>query len=367
MKRDYYEILGISKSATANDIKKAYRKMAVKYHPDRNPNNKEAEAKFKDAAAAYEVLSDANKKAKYDQFGHNAFDGSSGFGGGGMDMDDIFSQFGDIFGNAFGGGSRRSRGARVRGSDLRIRIKLTLEEIAKGVQKKVKVHRKKQAKDAIFSSCGNCKGTGQITRVTNTILGAMQTATTCSSCGGAGQILTNRPKGSDAHGMILKEDEVVIDIPKGVSEGVQLKVSGKGNEAPGKNAISGDLLVFIEEIPHQKLKREDMNLHYDLYISFSEAVLGATKEILSIDGKLRIKIQAGTQSGKILRLKNKGLPSIEHYGIGDMLVHISVWTPQNLDKKQKDFFQKMMKNDNFTPNPSKNEKSFFEKIKEMFS
>ena len=369
MKRDYYEILGISKSANANEIKKAYRKMAIKYHPDKNPNDKQAEVRFKEAAEAYNVLSNPEKRAKYDQFGHNAFDGTGGFSGGGMNMDDIFSQFGDIFGAGFGGfGSSSRRATRIRGTDLRIRVKLTLEEIANGVYKKVKVRRKKQFKGAIYTSCATCHGTGQVTRVTNTFLGTMQTSTTCSACGGAGQTLSNRPhRGVDSQGMVLQEEEISIDIPKGVSQGVQLKVAGKGNEAPGKNSISGDLLVLVEEVAHHTLKREDSNLHYDLYISFSEAVLGASKEVPSVSGKLKIKVEPGTQSGKILRLRGKGLPSIEHYGMGDLLVHINVWTPQNLDKKQKDFFNKMMKNDNFIPNPSKTEKSFFEKVKDMFS
>ncbi len=372
MKQDYYEILGISKNATQVEIKRAYRKMAIKYHPDKNPGDKAAEEKFKKAAEAYEILSDENKKARYDQFGHAAFEGGAGgFGGGGMNMDDIFSQFGDIFGSAFGGGFGGfggSRGrARVKGSNLRIRVKLTLDEIAKGVEKKVKVRRKVKAKGATYTSCSTCNGTGQVMRVTNTILGRMQTSSTCPTCHGAGEIVGNRPKGTDASGLEYKEEIVSIKIPAGVTEGVQLKVNGKGNAAPGNNSLDGDLLVVIEEVPHKTLKREGTNLHFDLYINFSEAVLGASKNIDTVTGKVKIKIEPGTQSGKILRLRGKGLPSIDHYGHGDLLIHINVWTPQSLTKEQKQFFEKMIDDENFVPNPSKSDKSFFEKVKDMFS
>ena len=374
-KQDFYEILGISKSASQAEIKKAYRKMAIKYHPDKNPGDKTAEENFKKAAEAYEVLSDENKKARYDQYGHAAFDGpqgGGGFGGGGMNMEDIFSQFGDIFGGGFGGwfggfGGGGQRQARVKGTNMRIRVKLTLEEIAKGIEKKVKVRRKVQAEGVKYKTCSTCNGSGQQMRVTNTILGRMQTATTCSTCSGAGEIISSKPNGADAQGLIVKEETVSINIPAGVTEGVQLKVGGKGNDAPGKNSISGDLLVLIEEVPHEKLKREGTNIHYDLYINFSEAVLGTSKEVETVTGKVKIKIDAGTQSGKILRLKGKGLPSIERYGTGDFLIHINVWTPQELDKEQKTFFENMLENDNFSPNPNKSDKSFFEKVKDMFS
>jgi len=372
-KQDYYEILGISKSASQAEIKKAYRKMAIKYHPDKNPDDKDAEEKFKLAAEAYEILSDENKKARYDQYGHAAFEGGhGGFGGGGMNMDDIFSQFGDIFGGAFGGGfggfgGGGHRQARVKGSNLRIRVKLTLEEIAKGVEKKVKVRRKVQAEGVTYKTCSTCNGTGQQMRVTNTILGRMQTATTCGTCHGAGEMLDKKPSGADAQGMIVKEETVSINIPEGVTEGVQLKVGGKGNEAPGKNSIPGDLLVLIEEVPHDTLKREGSNIHYDLYINFSEAVLGTSKEVDTVTGKVKIKVDAGTQSGKILRLKGKGLPSIERYGHGDFLIHINVWTPQELTKDQRKFFEEVQEDENFIPNPQKSDKSFFEKVKDMFS
>jgi molecular chaperone DnaJ len=376
-KRDYYEVLGLSKSASTAEIKKGYRKMAVKYHPDKNPDDTAAEEKFKEAAEAYEILSDENKKAKYDQYGHAAFEGGQGgggfggFGGGGMDMDDIFSQFGDIFGGGFGGGGggrRQSRGPiRTKGSNLRIRVKLTLEEIANGVDKKVKVRRKIQAKGVKYATCTTCNGQGQVMRVTNTMLGRMQTAATCPTCNGAGQSIQSKPNEADAQGLIVSEETVTINIPEGVTEGVQLKVSGKGNDAAGNHSVPGDLLVVIEEIPHDKLKREGVNLHYDLYISFSEAVLGVSKEIETVTGKVKIKIEGGSQSGKILRLKGKGLPSIERYGTGDLMVHINVWTPTTLDKKQRKFFESMIDDENFIPNPSTTDKSFFEKVKDMFS
>jgi molecular chaperone DnaJ len=375
MKQDYYEILGISKGASAAEIKKAYRKKAIQYHPDKNPDDKKAEEMFKKAAEAYEVLSDDDKRARYDQYGHAAFEnggfGGGGFGGG-MNMDDIFSQFGDIFGGAFGGGGGFSgfggggRQRRVKGSSLKIRLKLTLEEIANGVEKKVKVRRKVQAPGVTYKTCETCNGSGQMTRITNTILGRMQTSTTCSTCGGAGQVMDKRPAGADGQGMLTKEETVSIKIPAGVVEGMQLKVSGKGNEAPG-NGISGDLLVVIEEKEHEALKREGDNLHYDLYISFSEAALGTSKEIDTVTGKVRIKIESGVQSGKILRLRGKGIPSVNGYGKGDLLVHINVWTPKTLTKEQKTFFEKMAEEENFVPNPEKSDKSFFEKVKDMFS
>ncbi|MCP4975766.1 MAG: molecular chaperone DnaJ [Maribacter sp.] len=372
MKEDYYEILGISKNATASEIKKAYRKKALEHHPDKNPGDSKAEELFKKSAEAYEVLSNPDKKAKYDQFGHAAFEGG-GFGGGGMNMDDIFSQFGDIFGGAFGGGGFSGFGGfggggqrRVKGSNLRIRVKLTLEEVANGVEKKVKVRRKIQATGVTYKTCGTCGGRGQVTKVTNTILGRMQTAAACSSCGGSGQIIDKRPSDADAHGLKVNEETVSIKIPAGVEDGMQLKVPGKGNDAPG-NGIPGDLLVAIETQDHNTLKREGDNLHYDLYISFSEAVLGTSKEIDAVGGKVRIKLESGIQSGKILRLRGKGISSINGYGSGDLLVHVNVWTPKELNKEQKEFFERMNGNDNFEPRPEKSDKSFFEKVKDMFS
>lgn len=372
MKEDFYDILGVSKSASAAEIKKAYRKKAIQYHPDKNPGDAEAEAMFKKAAEAYEVLSDADKRARYDQFGHQAFEGGGFGGGGGMNMDDIFSQFGDIFGafgggfGGFGGGGGRGRGRTIKGSNLRIRIQLTLEEIANGVEKKIKVKRKKLAKGTTFKTCTTCNGTGQVVRYQNTILGTMQTATPCSTCGGLGQVIDSKPTNADADGMIATEETVSIKIPAGVVDGMQLKVSGKGNDAPG-NGIAGDLLVAIQEKEHPTLKREGDNLHYDLYISFSEAVLGTSKEIETVTGAVRIKIEQGTQSGKILRLRSKGIPSINGYGTGDLLVHVNVWTPQTLSKEQKEFFEKMNGDEHFVPKPEKSDKSFFEKVKDMFT
>lgn len=372
MKKDFYEILGISKSASEAEIKKAYRKKAIEYHPDKNPGDAVAEENFKKAAEAYEVLSDPQKRAKYDQYGHQAFDGAGGFGGGSMNMDDIFSQFGDIFGSAFGGGGFGGFGGgggqrRVKGSNLRIKVKLTLEEIANGVEKKVKVKRKIQAQGVTYKTCSTCNGQGQVMRVTNTILGRMQSASTCPTCGGSGQIMDKKPANADSQGMILEDETVSIKIPAGVVDGMQLKVSNKGNDAPGNNSIPGDLIVAIEELEHEFLKREGENLHYDLYISLSEAVLGVSKDIEAINGKVRIKLEEGIQSGKILRLKGKGIPSINSYGSGDLLVHVNVWTPKNLSKEQKQFFEKNLGDSNFTPNPEKNDKSFFEKVKDMFS
>ena len=373
MKQDYYEVLGISKGASAAEVKKAYRKKAIEFHPDKNPGDAAAEESFKKAAEAYEVLSDPDKKARYDQFGHAAFEGGAGFGGGGMNMDDIFSQFGDIFGGGFGGGgfggfSGFGGGGqrRVKGSNLRIRVKLTLEEIANGVEKKVKVRRKVQAEGVTYKTCTTCNGRGQVTKIQNTILGRMQTAATCSACGGAGQMLDGKPADADAQGLKVVEETVSINIPAGVEEGMQLKVPNKGNEAPG-NGVPGDLLVAIETHEHDTLKREGDNLHYDLYISISEAVLGTSKEIDAVSGKVRIKLESGIQSGKILRLRGKGISSLNGYGSGDLLVHVNVWTPKELNKEQKEFFERMQGTDNFEPRPLKSDKSFFEKVKDMFS
>jgi len=374
MKEDFYEILGVSKEASTSEIKKAYRKKAIEFHPDKNPGDEKAEENFKKAAEAYEVLSDADKKAKYDRFGHQAFEGGGfggggfgGFGGGGMNMDDIFSQFGDIFGGHFGGGGGFGGGSpRVKGSNLRIRVKLSLEEIANGVEKKIKVKRRKVAQGTTYKTCSTCNGQGQVTRIQNTILGRMQTSAPCNVCGGSGQTVDKKPTNADAHGLLVTEEIVSIKIPAGVVEGMQLKVSGKGNEAPG-NGISGDLLVAIEEKPHPTLQREGDNLHFDLYVNFSEAALGTSKEIDTVNGKVKIKIESGVQSGKILRLRNKGIPGLNSYGTGDLLVHVNVWTPKTLTKEQREFFEKMSDDDNFQPKPEKDDKSFFEKVKDMFS
>ena len=362
-KRDYYDVLGVSKNADAKEIKKSYRKMAVKYHPDKNPDNPAAEEKFKEAAEAYDVLSNAEKKQRYDQYGHAGMGGAAGggFGGGGMNMDDIFSQFGDIFG---GGG--RSRGRRVvKGSNLRIRLSLNLKEVAEGVEKKIKVSRLVNAEGVTFSSCGTCHGSGQVTRISNTILGQMQTQSPCPHCNGNGKSIDKRPSGTDANGMLKETETVKITIPAGVEDGMQLKVSGKGNAAP-LEGINGDLIVLIAIEDHDTLIRDGQNLHFDHYISFADAALGTSSEIPTVSGKVKIKLEEGIQSGKILRLKGKGLPSVNAYGKGDLLIHINVWTPQALSKEEKTFFESCKKSDAFTPNPTRSDKSFFDRVREMF-
>jgi molecular chaperone DnaJ len=379
-KRDYYEVLGVSKNASESEIKKAYRKMAIKYHPDKNPDDKEAETKFKEAAEAYEVLSNAQKRQRYDQFGHAGVGGAAGGRGGyggGMNMDDIFEQFGDIFGGAFGGssggfggfgGGGRGRGGRrvFKGSNLRLRVKLNLEEVANGVNKKLRIKRQVEADGVSYTTCASCRGAGQVNRVTNTILGQMQTATTCPACKGLGKTITNKPSGTDENGMTRQEEVVEVKIPAGVVDGMQLKVSGKGNAGP-MDGVNGDLIVAIEVENHPQLEREGQNLHYDLYISLPDAVLGTKIDVPTVKGKARIKLDAGTQSGKILRLRGKGLPSVESYGTGDLLVHVNVWTPKNVSDKYKKVFEEMQDNSEFDPNPSRGDKSFFDKVKEMFS
>ena len=366
-KRDYYDVLGVSKSADNKEIKKAYRKIAIKFHPDKNPGNKEAEEKFKEAAEAYEVLSNNEKRQRYDQFGHAGMRSSAGGFGGGMNMEDIFSQFGDIFGGGFGGfGGGRGGRRVVKGTNLRIRLSLTLKEILEGVDKKIKVNRLVQAKGVTYDTCRTCNGQGQVTRISNTILGQMQTSTTCGVCNGAGKSIKDRPSGSDSNGMVKEQETVKITIPPGVEDDMQLKVSGKGNAAPFEG-INGDLLVLISVEEHESLIRDGKNLHYDHYISFADAALGTTSQIPTVNGKVKIKIEKGIQSGKILRLKSQGLPSVNSYGTGDLLVHINLWTPQIISSDEKKFFEKAQKSKNFQPQPSKSDKSFFDRVKEMFS
>jgi len=354
-KRDYYEILGVSKGASVEEIKKAYRKVAMQYHPDRNPGDKTAEEKFKEAAEAYEVLSDQDKRAQYDRYGHAGVSGNGrgGYHPGGMNMDDIFSQFGDIFGEDIfgsffgGGGGQRTRGgprARgVRGSNLRIKLKLTYEEIAKGVTKNIKVKKYvpcnvchgSGAKDkSSIQTCPTCGGSGQVRRVTNTFLGQMQTVTTCPTCNGEGTSITAKCNNCKGEGRIYGEETVTIDIPAGVQEGMQLNISGKGN-AGERGGSAGDLIILIEEEQHKELQREGLNVVYDLHISFTDAVFGTQLEVPTIDGRAKIKIPAGTQSGKIFRLKGKGFPAVNSYEKGDQLVHINVWTPQHLSSEEK--------------------------------
>lgn len=367
-KRDYYEILGVPKSATQEEIKKAYRKVAIQFHPDKNPGNKEAEEKFKEAAEAYEVLSDADKRAQYDRFGHSR-PGQGGFSRHTMNMEDIFSQFGDIFGghgspfdSFFGGGGRT---AQRRGSNLRIKLKLNLDEIANGVEKKIKVHRLVRAEGVTFKTCSTCQGNGQVRKVVNTMLGQMVSASVCPTCQGSGQIIDKRPQGVDSSGLESREDLITIKIPAGVSEGMQLSMGGKGNEAPGGGA-PGDLLIMIEEQEDKDLKRDGNNLIYDLHLNFVDAALGTSVEVPSINGKLRIKIDPGTQSGKILRLRGKGIRDVNGYGSGDQLVYVNVWTPKKLSSEEKAILERLKTSPNFQPNPDKSEKGFFERMKEYF-
>ncbi len=364
-KRDYYDILGVNKNADKKQIKQAYRKLAIKYHPDRNEGNKEAEEKFKEAAEAYEVLSNDQKRSRYDQFGHQGVGGSRGGFGGNMNMEDIFEQFGDIFGG-FGGGGFRSSGKRVtKGSDLRIRIKLNLEEISDGVVKKIKIKKLFPSNKTEYDTCSNCRGSGSMTKIANTILGQMQTTSTCHYCNGSGKQITKRDPKSDSQGMITKEELTEINIPAGVSEGMQLKLSGQGNHAPF-DGIPGDLLVLIEEEKHPELTREGNNIYYELFISIPDAILGSKQKIPTISGPVTINIPSGVQNGKILRLKSKGIKDIETYQKGDLLIHVNIWTPQKLKQKQIDFFKKYKDSPEFQPKPN-NQKSFFEKIKEVFN
>jgi molecular chaperone DnaJ len=371
-KRDYYEILGVSKTATPEEIKKAYRKTAIQFHPDKNPGNKEAEEKFKEAAEAYEILSDQEKRAHYDRYGH-ARPGSS-YSGHHMNMDDIFSQFGDIFGggggspfDSFFGGGGRSGGRRQRkGSNLRIKLKLNLEEIANGVEKKIKVNRLVRAEGVTFKTCPTCQGSGQIRKVVNTMLGQMVSATTCSSCDGSGQIVDKKPTGVDNSGLVSKEEIISVKIPAGVADGMQLSMGGKGNDAPG-GGVPGDLLILIEEQEDKHLKRDGNNLIYDLYISFIDAALGTNVEVPSVGGRVKIKIDPGTQSGKVLRLRGKGLKDINGYETGDQLIYVNVWTPKKLTPEERVKLESLKDSPNFEPNPDANEKSIFERMKEFFS
>ncbi|MGB4081101.1 MAG: DnaJ C-terminal domain-containing protein [Bacteroidia bacterium] len=372
-KRDFYDILGVTKSASAEEIKKAYRKKAIQFHPDKNPGDKAAEDKFKEAAEAYEILSNVEKKQRYDQYGHAGVDGQGGFGGGGMNMDDIFSHFGDVFGGRGGspfesffggGGGGRSGGRQAVGSNIRIKLKLSLEDVTSGVEKKIKYKKKVVAKGVTFDNCATCGGRGQVTRVQNTFLGQMQTASPCPTCRGMGKKIKNVPAGADAMGLITEEVTTSIQIPAGVADGMQLNVQGRGNEMPG--GVAGDLIVLVEEAKHESLERDGNNIVYNLHISFPQAVLGADVEVPTVSGKARIKIEPGTASGKVLRLRGKGIPDVNGYATGDQLIYVDVFTPKKLSNDEKAMMKQLLESENFIPDPSK-ERGFFDKMKDIFN
>jgi molecular chaperone DnaJ len=379
-KRDYYEVLGVSKNASKEEIKKAYRKQALKYHPDKNPGDKKAEENFKEAAEAYEVLSNDEKRARYDRFGHAGMSGAgNGFGGGGMTMEDIFSSFGDIFGDAFGGfggfgGSRRAGRRTNKGSNLRVKVKLNLHEIATGAEKKIKVTKYDTcnscggtgaADSHSTSTCPTCRGSGHVTRVANTMLGQMQTTSVCPSCGGEGKTITKKCPACYGEGIVQKEDIIKINIPAGVGKGMQMTVSGKGN-APRRGGVYGDLLVVIDEEEHPDLIREGNDLIYNLFISIPDAILGTHVEVPTVDNNVKIKIEPGTQPGKILRLRGKGLPEVNGYGRGDLLVNVNVWIPKNMTREEAKIVEKFKESTSFTPKPDKNDKGFFERMRGYF-
>jgi molecular chaperone DnaJ len=381
-KRDYYEILGVTKSATKDEIKKAYRKQALKFHPDKNPGDKASEEKFKEAAEAYEVLSSDEKKARYDRYGHAGMgnQGHGGYGGHDMTVEDIFSSFGDIFGDAFGGfggfsSGRRGGGRRVnKGSNLRVKVKLNLQEIATGAEKKIKVKKyiscstcngSGAADSKSHSDCTTCHGSGQVTRITNTLLGQMQSTSVCPACGGEGKIITKKCATCYGEGIVEKEEIIKINIPAGVGKGMQMTVAGKGN-APRRGGIDGDLLVVIDEEEHEDLLREGNDLIYNLFISVPDAITGTNVEVPTVEGQVKIKIEPGTQPGKILRLRGKGLPEVNGYGRGDLLVNVNVWIPKSLTKEEMKIIEKFRDSDTFTPKPDKDDKGFFERMRNYF-
>ena len=386
-KRDYYEVLGVDKNVTPEELKKAYRKLALKYHPDRNPGDRDAEEKFKEAAEAYDVLSNPDKKSRYDQFGHAGLDGAGGFGGQGMSMDDIFSSFGSIFGDFFGGGGGgfhfsgfngggSSRGGRPvsRGSNLRIKVKLTLEEIERGVEKKIKVNKYVPCKSCggsgargnSYETCSHCHGTGVVTEMRRSIFGQMQTQSVCPYCGGQGHIIKDKCHDCHGEGIVKSEEIITINIPAGVADGMQLSMHGQGNAGPN-GGVNGDLIIQIEEVQHELFERQDSNLFYNAFVTYADAALGASIEIPTLSGKVRVKIEQGTPSGKVLRLKGKGLPSVNGYGRGDLLVCVNVWVPKSLSKEEKSLLEQLKSSPNFQPNPTRQERGFFDKMKDLFN
>ena len=383
-KRDYYEVLGVEKTASAEEIKKAYRKKAIQYHPDKNPGDKEAEEKFKEAAEAYEVLSDPQKRQRYDQFGHAGMNGMGGFSGGGMSMEDIFSHFGDIFEGAgfdlgdigemfMGGRGGRSRGPRVRrGSDMRVKVRLTLEEIAKGCEKKIKVRKLVQCKDCNGSgskdgsteTCPTCKGSGRIIRQQRGIFGMMQVQAECDTCHGEGRIIKNKCPKCGGEGIVRDDEIITITIPAGVAGGMQLTVPGKGNAAP-RGGVNGDLLVLIEEEEHKDFIRQDSDLIYNLLLDMPTAVLGGQVQIPTLTGDVKITITPGTQPGKVLRMRGKGLPRIDqygrNYGTGDLLINVGVYIPEKLNKEERALIEQLQNSPNIAPDAGQ-KKSFFQNL-----
>ena len=386
-KRDYYEVLGVPKGADKNEIKKAYRKLAIKYHPDKNPDDKSAEEKFKEAAEAYEVLSDPDKRARYDRFGHAGVDQSGGGfrgGGGGMSVEDIFRQFGDIFGDSgspfdsfFGGsgGRTRSSGGGQKGANIRIKLQLSLEDIEKGITKKIKVKKRiscstcngSGAKDSSsVKTCGTCHGSGYVRQIKNTFLGQMQTTGMCPTCHGEGKQITAKCGTCRGEGTTMGEETITIDIPAGMEDGMQLSMRGKGNAGKNKGS-NGDLLISIEEKAHDYFTRDGQNIIYDLFINFADVVLGNNINVPTLNGQVKIKIPAGTQSGKIFRLKGKGLPAVNSYGKGDQLIHVNVWTPKDLSAEEKAMMEQLRESQNFSPEEGHSGKGFFDRMKEYFS
>ena len=385
-KRDYYEVLEVAKNATADEIKKAYRKKALQYHPDRNPGDKEAEEKFKEAAEAYDVLSDPDKRARYDRYGHAGVNGQD-FSG--ASVNDIFSQFGDILGDLFGGGFGGGGGFGFnfgsgfgsgfgggqqkpvyRGSNLRVRVKLTLEEISTGVKKKIKVNKYvtcqkchgSGSEDGVMETCKSCGGKGQ--RVMRSSF--FTQVTTCPTCGGEGKVIKKKCSACNGDGIVKGEEVIELDIPAGVADGMQLSVRGKGN-AGARNGVAGDLLILIEEAKHKDFERDGNNLIHNLFISFPQAVLGCNVDVPCLNGRVNIKIPAGAQSGDILRVKGKGLPEVNSRRVGDLIINLNVWTPKKLSKDEEKMMQDLLNSENFKPKPGAGDKGVFDKIRDYFS